>query len=455
MLVDAHAHLTDKKFERDLREVVKRSEKAGVERIVTVGDKLETSKLSVALAHIYPMLVASVGVHPHYARFYSHEDEGHLASLTEDPKVVAIGEIGLDYHYRNSEPDVQNQVFRQQLKLARTMNLPVIIHCREAYSDLIAILQEEARRERPGVVHCFSGTRNDAEQLLTMGYYLGIGGPITYPNAEPLRAVVTEINLNRVVLETDSPYLAPQHKRGQRNEPSYIRYIARHVAELRNLTLKDVASITRYNATKLFGWLGDSVGKIAYPIRHNLYLNITNQCTNRCLFCRRNNDYVVKGHYLKLDQEPSEEEILQAAGDVEAFDEVVFCGFGEPTMRLDTVKAVAKQLKARGVPIRLNTNGQGNLINGRDILPELRGLIDSISISLNAHNQTAYNKLCMPKLPKKAFTAVLEFTRKAKQAIGQVHVSAVDFPGVNIVRCRKLAKEKLGVPLRVRSYSAP
>ncbi len=455
MLVDAHAHLTDKKFERDLQGVIKRSEKAGIERIVNVGDKLETSKISVALAHVYPMLVASVGVHPHYARFYSHEVEEHLASLAEDPKVVAIGEIGLDYHYRNSEPELQKQVFCQQLKLARTLNLPAIIHCRDAYSDLIAILQEEARRERPGVVHCFSGTRNDAEQLLAMGYYLGIGGPITYPNADSLRAVVTEINLNRVVLETDSPYLAPQHKRGQRNEPSYIKHIARQVAELRNLTLKDIAAITRYNATRLFGWLGDSVGKIAYPIGHNLYLNITNQCTNRCLFCRSNNDYVVKGHYLKLDREPSEEEILQAAGDVEEFDEVVFCGFGEPTIRLDTVKAVAKQLKARGVPIRLDTNGQGDLINGRDILPELRGLIDSISISLNAHNQTTYNKLCQPKLRQKAFAAVLEFTRKAKQVIGQVHVSAVDFPGVNITKCRKLAEEELGVPLRVRSYSVP
>jgi TatD DNase family protein len=453
MLVDTHAHLTDKKFERDLPEVLKRSEGAGVERIVTVGDKLDTSTKSVALTHIYPQLVASVGIHPHYARFYSDEAEKQLASLAEDPKVVAIGEIGLDYHYCNSEPEVQKQAFCRQLDLARTLNLPAIIHCRDAYGELIAILQEKARDEWQGVVHCFSGTRKDAEQLLDMGYYLGIGGAVTYPNAESLRTVIREINLNRVVLETDSPYLAPQHKRGQRNEPSYIRHSALQVAGLRGLTLKDIAAITRYNATRLFGWPGDTVGEVAYRIRNNLYLNITNQCTNSCVFCQSRSDYVVKGHYLKLDREPSEQEILTAAGDVERYDEIVFCGIGEPTMRLETVKAVAKELKGRGVTLRLNTNGQGILINGRDILSELRGLIDSVSISLNAHNQTTYNRLCRPRWPEKAFAAVLECARKSKQAIGHVQLSVVDFPGVSIPRCRKLADE-LGIPLRVRSYAA-
>jgi TatD DNase family protein len=193
-------------------------------------------------------------------------------------------------------------------------------------------------------------------------------------------------------------------------------------------------------------------GKIVYPIRNSLYLNLTNRCSNRCTFCWKNASFVVKGHDLELSREPDDRELLQAIGDPKRYDEVVFCGFGEPLLRLDLVKTVAAELKKKGAKIRIDTDGQANLVYGRNILPELKGLVDAVSVSLNAENAQKYHRLCRSPFGEKGFEGVLEFLREAKKFIPEVTATALTMPGVDLEACRRLAEEGLGVKFRPRAY---
>jgi TatD DNase family protein len=292
-----------------------------------------------------------------------------------------------------------------------------------------------------------------AAEAAAMGLYISIPGTVTYPANEALREVVRAVSIDRMLVETDCPYLTPVPHRGKRNEPAYVRLAAERVAEVKGLSLDDVARITTKNVRDLFGIrLWDQSTKIAYMIRNSLYLNITNRCSNRCSFCAKFDNFTVKGHNLLLDGEPSFEEVMAAIGQPEGIDEVVFCGYGEPLIRLDLVKQVSTELKRRGYTIRINTDGQANLVNGRNILPELAGLVDSVSVSLNAPDAAAYGQICNTPFGKAGFEAVCSFIREAQQHIPQVVASVVTVPGIDIGACRRLA-ESLGAEFRVREYA--
>jgi TatD DNase family protein len=193
-------------------------------------------------------------------------------------------------------------------------------------------------------------------------------------------------------------------------------------------------------------------GKIVYPIRNSLYLNITNRCSNHCTFCAKNASYIVKGHDLQLAREPSAEELIRAVGNPQRYQEIVFCGFGEPLLRLDTVKAVAAELKKKGARVRIDTDGQANLVYGRNILPELKGLVDAISVSLNAENAEKYQRLCRSPFGEEGFRGLLDFIREAKKFIPEVVATIVEMPGVDVEACRRLAEDELGVKFKRRVY---
>ena len=225
------------------------------------------------------------------------------------------------------------------------------------------------------------------------------------------------------------------------------------MADIYGLSVNDIKRITTFNAYKLFG-IGEHEheGKIAYTIRNSLYINLTNRCSNACSFCMRETYPIVKGHHLGLKREPTADEVLKAIGDPSGYDEVVFCGYGEPTERLDVLITVARYLKSKGKRIRLDTNGHGDLINGRSIISELKGLIDTICISLNAETAEKYEEICKPVFEKKAYPALIQFIKDSKQVIPNVLVSIVDIPGVDVEECKKIAEE-LGVDFRVRKYN--
>lgn len=457
LLVDSHAHLTDSAFSNDLPTVLERAACAGIDRIVCVAETLDDAKQAQILARRYDMLVATAGVHPHRADGWSDETAEQLASLAGSGQFAAIGETGLDYHYNFSTRENQQRAFREQVLLAKSLGLPLVIHCREAYDDLIEILAANAPFAAGGVVHCFSGTADHARRLLALGLHLGIGGGVTFHKADRLRRVVAdEIPLDRLLLETDSPYLAPEPVRGRRNEPAFVRHVAEAVARAKSTDLDAVARQTRCNTATLFR-LGPEIppSSIAYVLRNSLYLNITNRCTNDCGFCVRTRTCGLGEYDLRLEREPSPAEILAAVGEhPEAYDEVVFCGFGEPTFRLDAILWVGRRLKSKGVRrVRLNTNGHGNAIHGRSIVGDLAAVIDAVSVSLNAPTASDYERLCRPSDPQRFhFDEVLRFIAEAKNAIAAVAATAVAYPGVAIAACRDLAENRLGVRFRPRAY---
>jgi TatD DNase family protein len=252
ILVDTHAHLDDRQFRDDRAETIERSFAADVDCIITVGTNLGSSRAAIALAHQYDSVYAAVGVHPHNAAQVQPETLEKLMQCARDDRVVAIGEIGLDF-YRNLSPrDVQKEVFVAQLGLARQVNKPVIIHDRDAHAETMAILRDN-EPDWQGVLHCFSGDREMALEAIQMGLYISFAGPVTFENARHLQGLARELPLERIVIETDCPYLAPQPHRGQRNEPGYVRWVAAKIAALRALPLEKVAQATTENAKRLFG----------------------------------------------------------------------------------------------------------------------------------------------------------------------------------------------------------
>ena len=453
-LIDSHAHIYGHEYAADFEPMLQRAADAGLSHIIAVGADLESSRAASELAAKHDNIYCSVGIHPHDAVRVTEKCYEIIREMAVgNPKVVAIGEIGLDFFRDRSPRPDQERVFRRFIRLARELSLPVIVHDRDAHERVMRILREEKAEEVGGVLHCFSGDLEMARECVDMGFYVSIPGTVTFTANEALRNVVRGVKIEHLLLETDSPYLAPVPHRGKRNEPAYVRLAAEKVAELKGLSLEDVGRITSLNTRRLFG-IGreDQSAKIAYRIRNSLYLNITNRCSNRCSFCAKFEDFTVKGHFLKLIHEPDFLEVMTAIGDPAGYDEVVFCGYGEPLLRLDLIKKVAAELKKKGVAIRINTDGQANKVHGRNILPELQGLVDCVSVSLNAADSATYASLCNTPFGRGGFEAVCDFLREAKKHIPKVVASAVTVPGLDIEAVQRLA-ESLGVEFREREYA--
>jgi TatD DNase family protein len=251
-LVDSHCHLDHQQFHGDVEGLLERASVAGVRHFLSIGTADGPPELEVAvrLAERYPNVWATVGVHPHDACKVDSRTFDELRALSKHPKVVAIGEIGLDYHYDFSPRELQNEVFLEQLRIAREAGKPVIIHTREAWDDTLKVLTG------PGVLHCFTGDSEQARQAIELGFHLGFGGVLTFPKSDALREAAQVVPEDRILLETDCPYLAPVPFRGKRNEPSYLAHTARKLAELRGVSEDTIARATTGNFEKLFGLRG-------------------------------------------------------------------------------------------------------------------------------------------------------------------------------------------------------
>jgi len=457
-VIDSHAHLQFDRLFEDLPGVLARARAEGVEWVITVGTDPDDNRRAADLARREPMVRAAVGFHPHTASQVKAVDWPALEELAQRPEVVALGEFGLDYHYEHSPRRVQREVFAEGVRLAARLDLPLVVHTREAEADTLAVLDAADRLPR-GVFHCFTGSPALAEEAVRRGFHVSFSGIVTFPRSEAVREAARRVPLDRLLVETDAPYCAPVPVRGRTNEPAYVVHVVRRLADLYGLAEADLRRITRRNAARLFGLpLPDAEPTLVYPIRRSLYVNLTNRCTNRCTFCPRSRGpehLVVKGHDLRLEREPEAEEVVSAleAARAETYDEVVFCGFGEPTLRLDALLAVAREVKRRwGTAVRLDTNGHGSAVAGRDIVPDLVGLVDAVSVSLGAADAETYARLCRPSLPG-AFEAVCAFIRACRGRIPRVRATAVAVPGLDLEAVRRLAVEDLGASFRVRPYN--
>ncbi len=253
MLIDSHCHLDDEQFDADREAAIERAAAAGVEMMLAVGtgDGPPDLERGARLADTHENIYASAGIHPHYASKANDGDFGRLAELMKKPKVLAVGEVGLDYHYDFSPREVQRSVFIRQLQIAREVGKPIIIHTREAWDDTLAVLAAEWAPDRGGIMHCFSGGPQEAERVVEMGFLVSFAGIVTFPRAAAVQEAARLIPLDRLLIETDAPYLAPVPYRGKRNEPAFVVETARKLATLRGETYEQVAEATSSNFRRL------------------------------------------------------------------------------------------------------------------------------------------------------------------------------------------------------------
>ena len=460
MIIDTHAHIDVADYDEDREAVIQRARESGVQYMVNIGCDVESSYRSMELSEQYDFIYATAGIHPHDVKSIDADTYTHLRQLLLHPKVIALGEIGLDYFKNYSPQDEQRTHFRKQIQLAREMNKPIVIHSRDANEDIIAILSEFYPKDpnaHSGIFHCFSGDQELADKALEMGFYISFSGSVTFKKSDGLRDVAKTIPADRLFAETDCPYLTPAPHRGKRNEPAYVNFTAERLAEIRGLRIEDVERTMALNFFELFGIGGNAkTGTVSYKIRNSLYLNLTQRCTADCSFCTRLTRPVVQGYNLKLDREPTAKEVWESIDNVKSYEEIVVCGFGEPTLRLDVVKEVAQKIKDAGGRVRLNTNGHGNVINKRNILPELSGLIDEISISLNTDTSEAYDEICrpLPMFRNGIYDKIKEFITEAKKHIPEVQATIVTHQkDVDENQCEDIVNKEFGVKYRARRYN--
>ena len=253
MFIDSHAHLDDERFDGDREQLIESFKENNIDMVINIGADLNSSRASVELAKEYKNIYAAVGVHPHDAQYVDSDYIEQLKDLSKKDKVVAIGEIGLDYYYDNSPRDIQRRVFIEQLELAKELNLPVVIHTRDAAQETFDILKEAtADGKLTGVLHCYSGSVEMALEYIKLGFHISLGGPVTFKKAKTPKEVAAAVPLDRLLIETDCPYLTPEPYRGKRNDPTFVRYTAETIAEVRGISVEELAKATSENVKKLF-----------------------------------------------------------------------------------------------------------------------------------------------------------------------------------------------------------
>ncbi len=451
MYVDSHTHLFFHNFDEDRDEVIQRALDAGVKYMLVPGTDLETSKQAIVLAEKYESIYAAVGIHPHDTKDWEDSILSELRNLAKHEKVVAIGEIGLDYYYDYSPKEKQIIAFEKQIELALQLNLPIIVHNRDSNEDVMEFARKYKDSGLKAQYHCFAGSVEDARELVELGHYISFTGNVTFKKADSIREVLSRVEVENLLLETDSPFLTPVPYRGKRNEPANIPVIAETVAEIHNLTTDDIARATSWNTYKLFGIGTKMKVSYTYQIGNSLYVNVTNRCNADCVFCDRKGEAVIKGYNLKMSkaEEPDPEVYISEIGDPTKYDEIVFCGYGEPTIRWSIVKNIAEYVKSKNGKTRMNTDGHGNYINKRDITPELNGLIDTISISLNSTDPDQYAKLM--RVDRLMHSEMLSFAKKAKE-YSQVVLTIVGLSSVDTEKAKQFVTEEVGVDFREREY---
>ena len=452
MLIDTHAHLFYPNFEDDLEEVIQRAEEAGIDFILVPATDLQSAEKVIKLTEQYDMIYGAVGIHPHETKGWNSSLVEEIESLAGHNKIVAIGEIGLDYYYDYSPKGKQIEAFKSQIDLALKLDLPIIVHNRDSDEDMMEIIGSYCSSGLKAQFHCFNGSQKDAYELMHMGYMISFTGNITFKKADELREILKNIRIDQILLETDSPFLTPVPYRGKRNEPANVKFIAEQVAEAHNLSVADVGRITSFNAFRIFGIGSKTPTSFTYKIGNSLYINITNRCDSHCSFCRRKSDPVLKGYNLgmKRSEEPDAEVYIKEIGDPAEHEAIIFCGYGEPTIRWNVVKRISRYVKDKGGHTRLNTNGHGSHINKRNIAPEFKGLIDVVSISLNSFNAKQYAELM--GIETGMFNEMVSFAKNVKSYVEKVIMTIVSVDEVDIAKARKTVEEKIGAEFRARPY---
>ena len=449
---DSHCHLHFDHFDEDLDKVIESSVKAGISDILIPSIDVETAERSAGIAEKFN-LYSAAAFHPEHLPDDGSEDAEWLAlkRVLLRPRTVAVGETGLDYHHQTFQPEKQIRWFRRHIELAEASGYPLIVHSRGAEAEVLQHLPESL--SVPVILHCWGGDRLLTDQAVSRDFYIGVNGPLTYKKNSKLRKVITRIPRDRLLAETDSPFLPPEPFRGRRNEPAYTRFIIMRIGELwgGNLSIENASYILWENAMRAFRLHPENRrADVLYQYGDSLYVNITGRCQNDCNFCIRKSEDGINGFFLKHRDDPSEDLVLSSlkAFPVDEFPEVVFCGFGEPTLRSDLLMKSALLLAERGIKTRLNTNGLCTSFLSDEQVEKLLRCFDSVSISLNASGEREYNRICHSSVVD-SWEHLMKFIKLAKKTDTKTQVSAVSNSGADLQRVKALA-ERLQMPLRIR-----
>ncbi len=419
-MIDSHCHLNLQHFDDDREVAIARAVSDGVVGFVNIGYDRDTLRETLELVERYPFVYGAAGVHPHDAQSLDDELDAQVRHALEHPRILAVGEIGLDF-YRNLAPrEVQVEAFRRMIKLAREKDKPIVIHCRDAFNEVIDVLESEGGSYR-GIFHAFSAGEAEARKVSEMGFHVGIGGVATYRNAR-LGETVAAIPLDRIVLETDSPYLTPHPWRGKRNEPSFVTHVARTVARVKGLSLAEVDRATTENTVAALGIPLDAMPRPVYKIEGCVYIQ------------------AASADPADLDAIPTE-----------GVSEAIITGFTDPLERPEHVVALAARAKELGWRVRVNTWGLANQSAGRDVTTELVGSVDEVNVTLFGATARAHDELAVPPVGNEGWTSIRDFVRCCVASKIETVCEFVATPGFEAEPCRVFAHE-LGAVYDIRMY---
>jgi TatD DNase family protein len=417
-MIDSHLHLDHPAFQDDLEAVLARALSDGISGFVNIGFDRDSARATAALVEKYPFCFGVVGVHPHDAVKWNEPLERELEALLKRERLLAVGEIGLDYYYDHSPRDVQRDVFRRMLSLARRARKPVVIHCRDAAADVLEILEAEGTPEG-GIFHAFGGDAALARRVVGLGFHVGVGGVVTFKNSS-LPEALAEVPFERVVLETDSPYISPHPFRGRRNEPALMRFSADAVARVYGIPLEEVARRTTDNLVDALDIVPESLPGGVYNLGENVYIHST--------------------------------DVDVAAVDAAATTAVI-CGHTEPIDYIPRFRGVAGALRERGLRVRLLAGARGRVDFEPGVGRDLAGMVDSVTVRFFGATAVQHERTAMTGLGPAAFESLVGLVEECVAAGIETECLFVAAPKVKLDPCRALA-ERLGTGFAVRKYGA-
>jgi len=438
-MIDSHAHLDHPLFSDDMDDVVRRAVEDGVRAIVNIGYDPESARATAALVEKYDFFYGVLGTHPHDAAGHTMAYELELKELLDRPRMIGVGEIGLDYYYDHSPREVQRKVFRRMLWMARLKDKPIVIHCRDADRDVLDMLASERMSFR-GIFHAFNHGPAEATKATELGLHLGIGGVATFKKSR-LLDILHAIPLDRVVLETDCPYLAPAPWRGKRNEPAMVGRVVEALSKIHGVSPEDVVRQTTENFALAMRIEEKTLPPPVYKFGNRVYIHTTPDIEPG-LLADLAAEAAVPGSGVGSDpagRKPAEE--------------VVICGFYEPLEHIDQVTAVAGRLREKGVRIRVITGSRGYAAVGRDAAESLAGVIDALTVRMYGATPAQHEQAAATGLGNAAFTSLTNFIEGAVAAGIETECLFVAAPKAKIERCRELATS-LGAGCEVRRFKS-
>jgi TatD DNase family protein len=430
-MIDSHAHLDHPAFHEDLEAVLARAIEDGVSAVVNIGYDRESARATVAFVEKYPFFYGVLGTHPHDAVKHTLEYEEELKDLLDRPRMIGVGEIGLDYYYDHSPRDLQRKVFRRMLWMARLKDKPVVIHCRDAERDILDMLSSERMKFR-GIFHAFNHDAAVASRVTDLGFHLGIGGVATFKKSKVLD-ILHAIPLDRIVVETDCPYLAPQPFRGKRNEPALVGFVVDALSRVHGVPPEEVVERTTQNFLLAMRVEKKSLPPPVYKIGNTVYIHTTPQTDPDAL----------------AGTAASAAAPGSAAG--ASVEEAVICGYCEPLEYIDQVSAVAGRLRSMGVRVRVVTGRRGYAAAGREVVGSLAGIADAVTVRMYGATAAQHERAAATGLGDAAFTSLVDFVRGAVASGIETDCLFVAVPKMKVEPCRELA-ESLGAGCVVRKF---